>query len=368
MKIPFVDLTRQHLPILDSLTESFEAAIKGSTFIMGEGVSSFEDAFASFCEANHCLGVGNGTDALFIILKAMGVGDGDEVITAPNSFIATTEAITATGARPVFVDVDPDSFNIDVSKVEAAITGKTKAIIPVHLYGQPADMKEIMEIAERHGLKVVEDAAQAHGAEYDGKRTGSLGHAAAFSFYPGKNLGCLGDGGAVVTSDSSLAEKVAMFRNHGRKEKYLHDVEGVNSRLDTIQAIFLSKKLTCLDRWNDQRRAAATRYGGLLIDIDWINLPTQSDKMHHVYHLYVIRAERRDELAAYLKETGVSTGIHYPVPLHLQPAYGWMGHKEGDFPVAERMAKEILSLPIFPGIKEEEQVYVAEKIREFYKL
>lgn len=368
MKIPFVDLTRQHLPILDSLTESFKRAIKDSSFIMGEGVSSFEDAFASFCGANHCVGVGNGTDALFIILKVLGVGVGDEVITAPNSFIATTEAITATGARPVFVDVDPDSFNIDTAKIEAALTDKTKAIIPVHLYGQPADMKPIMDIAERHGLKVVEDAAQAHGAEYDGKMTGSLGHAAAFSFYPGKNLGCLGDGGAVVTNDSALAEKVAMLRNHGRKEKYLHDVEGVNSRLDTIQAIFLNKKLKYLNGWNEQRRAAASLYGDMLAHIDGIKLPVQYDKLRHVHHLYVIRAERRDDLAAYLKEMGISTGIHYPVPLHLQPAYGWMEHKRGAFPVTEGMASDILSLPLFPGIKEEEQAYVAEKIREFYKL
>ncbi|MDT8317456.1 MAG: DegT/DnrJ/EryC1/StrS family aminotransferase [bacterium] len=366
MKIPFVDLTRQHLPILDSLTESFEKAIKDSSFIMGEGVSSFEESFASFCGAERCVGVGNGTDALVLILRALGVGDGDEVITVPNSFIATTEAITATGARPVFVDVDPDSFNIDPMKIEAAITDKTKALIPVHLYGQPADMRAIMDIALRHGLKVIEDSAQAHGAEYDGKRTGSLGHAAAFSFYPGKNLGCLGDGGAVVTSDSDLAERVAMLRNHGRREKYLHDLEGVNSRLDTIQAIFLSKKLEYLDRWNDQRIDAASLYGDLLADIDGIKLPVESDKVRHVYHLYVVRAKRRDELAAYLKGMGVSTGIHYPVPLHLQPAYGWMGHKNGDFPVAEGMAGDILSLPIFPGVKEEEQAYVAEKIKAFY--
>lgn len=368
MKIPFVDLTRQHMPILNSLTESFEKAVKDSSFIMGEGVSSFEEAFASFCGANHCVGVGNGTDALVLALRALDVGNGDEVITAPNSFIATTEAITATGARPVFVDVRLDNFNIDAAKIEAVITDKTKAIIPVHLYGHPAEMKTIMAIAERHGLKVIEDAAQAHGADCYGKRTGSLGHAAAFSFYPGKNLGCLGDGGAVVTNDIKVAEKVAMLRNHGRKEKYLHDVEGVNSRLDTIQAIFLSKKLACLDRWNDQRRVAASLYGEMLAAIGEIKLPIQSDNTRHVYHLYVIRAERRDELALYLKEMGVSVGIHYPVPLHLQPAYGWMGHKKGAFPVTEGMAMDILSLPIFPGIKEEEQTYVSEKIREFYKL
>ena len=366
MQIPFVDLTRQHLPILDSLTESFEAAVKASTFIMGEGVRFFEEAFASFCGAEHCVGVGNGTDALVLALKALGVGDGDKVITAPNSFIATTEAITASGAIPVFVDVSSDSFNMDVLKIEEAVTEKTKAIMPVHLYGQPADMKPIMEIAERHGLKVVEDAAQAHGAEYDGQRTGSLGDAAAFSFYPSKNLGCLGDGGAVVTNDSEVAERVAMLRNHGRKEKYLHELEGVNSRLDTIQAVFLKRKLEYLDKWNDQRREAASLYGDMLSDIDGIKLPAQSAMVRHVYHLYVVRAERRDELAAYLKESGISTGIHYPVPLHLQPAYGWMGHKKGDFPVTEEVAKDILSIPIFPGIKEEEQSYVVEKIKAFY--
>lgn len=366
MKIPFVDLTRQHLPILNSLTESFETAVKASSFIMGEGVSSFENAFASFCGAKSCVGVGNGTDALFIVLKALGVGGGDEVITAPNSFIATTEAITATGARPVFVDVDPVSFNIDATKIEAALTDKTKAIIPVHLYGQPADMVPIMDIAARHGLKVVEDAAQAHGAKYDGKKTGSLGDAAAFSFYPGKNLGCLGDGGAVVTNDREMAERVAMLRNHGRKGKYLHEVEGVNSRLDTIQSIFLEKKLEFLDIWNSQRREAAQSYNELLSGIDDIILPCEMVATHHVYHLYVIRTKRRDALMTHLKDYGIVTGIHYPVPLHLQPAYEWMGHERGDFPEAEKAAGEILSLPIFPGINREEQKYVAKQLREFF--
>ena len=367
MNIPFVDLSRQHLPMIDVLTGSFQNSIERSAFIMGDDVLSFEKSYASFCGANYCVGVGNGTDALTLVLKVLGVEEGDEVITVPNTFIATSEAITATGARPVFVDIDSHTFNMDASQIERVITERTKAIIPVHLYGQTADMGAIMEIAGKYSLKVVEDAAQAHGAMYEGKMAGSLGDAAAFSFYPGKNLGCLGDGGAVVTNSREVAEKVSMLRNHGRKEKYLHSVEGVNSRLDAIQAAFLNRKLEFLDEWNEERRIAASLYGTLLSNIEDVRLPEEKEGSHHVFHLYVIRACKRDELATYLSSKGICTGIHYPVPLHLQPAYKWMGHSEGDFIEAEKAAEEILSLPMFPGIKKYEQEYVSEKILEFYK-
>lgn len=366
MKVPFADLSRQHLPYLDKFSGLFEEALKNSTFIMGEGVKSFERAFASFCGVNCCVGVGNGTDALMLALKALNIGQGDEVITVPNTFIATSEAITAVGAKPVFVDIDPKTFNMDVEKIEGVINEKTRALIPVHLYGQPAEMASIMELGRKNSLKVIEDSSQAHGAVYRGQKTGSIGDISAFSFYPGKNLGCFGDGGAVITNDSNVAEKVSMLRNHGRKEKYLHEFEGYNSRLDTIQAIMLEKKLECLPSWNDDRRNAAMRYDGLLSDIEEIALPFQSQNVSHVFHLYVIRAKERDELKRFLAEKGIDTGIHYPVPLHLQPAYRWLGYREGSFPETEKAAGEILSLPIFPGIKGEEQDYVARRIKEFY--
>jgi len=366
MKVPFADLSRQHLPILSELSDMFEEAVKKSTFIMGAGVESFETAFASFCGVKYCVAVGNGTDALILSLKALNIGKGDEVITVPNTFIATSEAITAVGAKPVFVDIDPISFNINVGGIERAINKNTKALIPVHLYGQPADMDFLMELARKKDLSVIEDSAQAHGANYKGMKAGAIADISAFSFYPGKNLGCMGDGGAVTTNNGDLAEKVSMYRNHGRKEKYLHEFEGYNSRLDTIQALILEKKLEYLETWNTERRHAASIYDSLLFGMEEIKLPIEPVDTTHVYHLYVIRCRNRDGLKVFLEEKGISTGIHYPVPLHLQPAYRWLGYKKGSFPESEKAAREILSLPVFPGINEEEQVYVVEMIKEFY--
>ncbi|MDH3972701.1 MAG: DegT/DnrJ/EryC1/StrS family aminotransferase [Deltaproteobacteria bacterium] len=367
MKVPFADLSRQHIPIMGELSAIFEEALKNSNFIMGKGLKSFEQAFASFCNATHCVGVGNGTDALVLALKALNIGRGDEVITVPNTFIATSEAITSVGAKPVFVDIDPLTFTIDVEQVEKVIKGNTKALLPVHLYGHPAEMSLIMALAQKHGLKVVEDAAQAHGATYKGLRAGSIGDISAFSFYPGKNLGCFGDGGAVATNDGGLAEKVSMLRNHGRKEKYLHELEGYNSRLDTIQALILEKKLEYLTAWNEERQNAALIYNRLLSAVDEVVIPYRSSDVTHVFHLYVVRCRKRDDLKNFLRENGIDTGIHYPLPLHLQPAYQWLDYGEGSFPEAEKAAKEILSLPVFPGIKEEEQNYVAHMIKEFYR-
>ncbi|MEA3493999.1 MAG: DegT/DnrJ/EryC1/StrS family aminotransferase [Candidatus Margulisiibacteriota bacterium] len=362
MKIPFVDLRAQYRLIKEELDSAIKRVIDNTSFIMGEEVRSFENEFAKYCEAKYAIGVSSGTDALHLALLACGVGAGDEVITVPNTFIATTEAISHCGAKPVFVDIDPKTFNIDVSNIEEKITDKTKAILPVHLYGQPADMDPIMEIARKHGLKVIEDAAQAHGAGYKGKRVGNLGDACCFSFFPGKNLGAFGDGGAVVTNNGEIAKKVRLLRNHGREAKYEHLVEGFCKRLDALQAAILRVKLKSIEEWTNKRRQAAKLYNELLKN-DKIATPLKLDAADPVYHLYVIRIHNRDGVKNKLEEKGIASGVHYPVPLHLQPAYRHLGHKEGDFPHTEKAAQEILSLPIYPEISREQIEYITTEVK-----
>jgi len=388
VKVPFLDLASCHLPLEGELTEVFRSALRSSGFIGGQAVEGFEEAFGRYCSARHCVGVGSGTDALRFALIAAGVKAGDVVVTVPNSFIATTEAITQAGAVPEFVDIEARACNMDPEKLreyletrcETDKTGTTvsralgkpvRAVVPVHLYGHPADMDPIMELASRHNLIVIEDACQAHGAEYfsarEGRwrRAGSMGRASAFSFYPGKNLGACGEGGAATTDDEAIARKVRMLRDHGQARKYFHDMEGYNGRLDAIQAGILSVKLGHLDLWNESRRKIAGRYGALLGGVPGIEVPAAEEWAGPVFHLYVVRAERRDELQRHLAERGIATGLHYPVPLHLQNAYRDRGFKEGDFPVSEAAARRILSLPMYPALSEEQVAAVAEAIGEF---
>ncbi|MDD5085756.1 MAG: DegT/DnrJ/EryC1/StrS family aminotransferase, partial [Candidatus Omnitrophica bacterium] len=332
MQIPFLDLKKQYKDLQNEIDTSIRGVIERADFIMGEDVKRFEEEFARFCEARYAVGTSSGTTALHVAMAACGIKSGDEVITVPNTFIATSEAITQTGARVVFCDIEEDTFNIDPKKMEKAITKKTKAVIAVHLYGQPADMDPINAVAKKHGLIVIEDAAQAHGAEYKALRTGNLGHVAAFSCFPGKNLGAYGDAGLVVTNDAELAERIRMLVNHGRKDKYLHRMEGYNYRLDTIQAAILRVKLIYLDGWNKARHEKAELYDSLFKGSGVIT-PIEKPYARHVYHLYVIRVKDREKLQKRLKDKGVATGVHYPVPLHLQPAYSYLGYKEGDFPV-----------------------------------
>jgi len=367
MRIPLVDLKAQYLSIKDEIDEAIGRVLNNCSFILGEEVRLFEEEFAAFCGARYAVGVASGTAALHLALRACGVGPGDEVITTPFTFIATTEAISHCGAKPVFVDIDPRTYNIDPSKIEAAITEKTKAIVPVHLYGQPVDMDPILAIAGEHELRVIEDAAQAHGAEYKGRRVGTLGDAACFSFYPAKNLGAYGDAGAVVTNNEQIAETVKLLRNHGRQEKYIHLVEGVGERLDTLQAAILRTKLAHLSEWVRKRREIAQRYSGLLSGLNGLVTPFQHPNVAHAYHLYVIRAKRRDRLGEWLAQEGIATGIHYPLPLHLQPAYGWMRHCEGDFPVAEIAAQEVLSLPMYPELEDSQIEEVVNAIFAFFR-
>ncbi len=362
MDVPFVDLRRLHSAMADELTEAWRAVAERGDFILGEDVELFESEFAAYCETEHCVGLDTGTSALELCLRAWGIGPGDEVITAPNSFIATASAIVFTGATPVFVDIEPETYTIDVSKLEAAITTRTRAIIPVHLYGHPADMDPILEIAQRHGLNVLEDACQAHGARYKGSRVGSLGDAAAFSFYPAKNLGGFGDGGALTTDDPELAEQLRMLRNYGQRAKYDHQFLAYNRRLDTVQAAILRVKLCYLDEHNRSRQEAAGLYKRLLSDCESIVLPTTRDWAEHVYHLFIIRHPQRDHLQAWLSEQGIATGLHYPTPIHLQPAYHYLRLSRGSYPVAEAVADEILSLPMFAMMSADEVEYVAEVI------
>jgi dTDP-4-amino-4,6-dideoxygalactose transaminase len=363
-QVPFVDLAAQYGAIAEEIDEAIAIVLRRADFILGQDVRLFENEFAAFCEAGYAVGVDSGTSALELALRAFGIGPGDQVITTANTFIATALAISYTGATPVLVDVDPQTYTMDISRLERAVTDHTKAIIPVHLYGQPADMGPILEIAQRHGITVIEDACQAHGAKYKGKRVGSLGHAAAFSFYPAKNLGAYGDGGMVVTNDERVAESVRMLRDYGQREKYRHVLRGYNHRLDTLQAAVLRVKLQHLDAWNAARCQHAQLYSELLADSPLV-MPTEADYAQSVYHLYVIRVERRDELRAYLHDRDISTGIHYPVPVHLQEAYRDLGYRRGSFPVTEEYADRILSLPMYaeltPGLIE----YVAVSIRDF---
>jgi len=367
MNVAFVDLRAQYRAIKSEIDEAIGAIIEQAAFINGPAVPSFETNFARYCGAGHAIGVGNGTDALTLVLKAAGIGAGAEVITAANSFIATSEAITNAGASVVFCDVDPVTLTLDTKLLAQAITARTAAVVPVHLYGRPADMESIQALARDHGLKVIEDAAQAHGAVLNGKRVGTLGDAACFSFYPGKNLGAYGDGGAVVTDDEALAKRVRMLKNHGRISKYDHEFEGYNSRLDGLQAAILDVKLRYLDEWSEARYRHANTYNEGLAGIPGIECPGLPAQGGHVFHLYVVRAERRDELQAYLRGRGIASGIHYPIALPNLSAYGHLGHQPADFPVASGMQDKLLSLPMFPELERLQIAYVVEAVRDFYQ-
>jgi len=366
MNIPFVDLKSQYLSIKEEIDEAIHNVIEKTAFVGGPFVNEFEARFGEFCNAEHCIGVGNGTDALYIALKCLGIGEGDETITAANSFIATSEAITRTGAKVIFCDIDPETYTINSGFIEDKITEKTKAVIPVHLYGQPADMDKINQVAKKNNLFVIEDAAQAHGAKYNGNIVGTLGDIACFSFYPGKNLGAYGDGGAVVTNDEELAKKCRMFANHGRIEKYNHEIEGINSRLDGIQASLLNVKINYLIDWNKKRNKNAKNYNERLSDIKEIVTPKIAPDYECVFHLYVIRTPKRNQLREFLKDNGIFTGIHYPVALPFLQAYRYLGYNRGDFPVSSSYQDEILSLPMFPELTLEQIEYVIQKIREFF--
>jgi len=367
MNVPFVDLSRQYAPLLPEIQAATTRIIKRCAFINGAEVKEFEDHMARWMGLLQVCTVSNGTHALYLTLKALGVGPGDEVITVPNTAFPTSEAINLTGADVVFADITPGYFNLDPGAVERAITPKTRGIIPVHLYGIPADMDAFNALAGRHGLFVIEDTAQAMGARYRGRRAGSLGTAGCFSFFPSKNLGAFGDGGAVASADPELIQKVRMLANHGRKEKYTHEMIGTNSRLDTLKAAQLSICLDCLDDWNRERRKAASLYDELLEPFEEIGRPRVPQECEPIWHVYVIRYEKRDELAAFLKERGIRTGLHYPLPLHFQPAYASLGLGEGSFPEAEKACREVLSLPMFPKITPDEVRAVAAAVGEFLK-
>lgn len=362
MRIPFVDLKSQGRELIDRFDVSFRSVVERAAYTLGTEVQAFEESFAGLCGCERAVGVSSGTDALKLAYLAVGVGPGDEVVMPVNTFIATAEAASQIGAKPVFVDCLPDTANIDPAKLADACTGRTRAIVPVHLYGQPAAMDPILEFAGERGLPVVEDACQAHGASYRGRPIGSLGDAAAFSFYPGKNLGALGDGGAVTTNDRRLADEVALLRNHGQSDKYTHAVVGYCDRLHNLQAAFLSVKLPHLGGANAARRAAAAHYDRLLAGIPGVEPIGHRDDVEHVYHLYVVQVDDRDAVRAFLDACGIDTGIHYPVPLHLTPAYRSLGYGSGDFPVAEGMAGRILSLPMHPYLTSEQIEYVADAL------
>jgi dTDP-4-amino-4,6-dideoxygalactose transaminase len=350
MTVPFLDLKAHHEPILDEINGAIQDVIDSGAFAGGPFVVDFESDFASYCDASYAIGVGSGTEALWLSLLARGIGYGDEVITVPNTFMGTAEAITYCGATPVFVDVDERTYTMDPARLEEAITSKTKAVIPVHLFGQPADMDSIVAIARKHDLFVLEDACQAHGAEYKGRKAGTLGDAACFSFYPGKNLGAFGEAGAVVTQDAELQDKIRTLRDHGQVRKYHHKVVGWNGRMDGIQAAVLRVKLRYLEKANQLRRSHAAHYGRTLADVEEVIRPVQAPDVRHVYHIYAIRVPDRDELMRFLAKKGIGCGIHYPVPVHLQEAYRDLGYDQGAFPVAERCAGEFVSLPMFPEL------------------
>ena len=364
MKVPFLDLKAHHRAHRAEFLRAIEEVMDSGAFAGGPFVAAFEEDFARFCDTEFAIGVGNGTDALWFTLLALGIGAGDEVITVPSTFMATAEAITYTGATPVFVDIDEKTYTLDPNELAAALTRRTKAIIPVHLFGQIADMDPIVAFAREHGLYVIEDAAQAHGAEYKGRRAGSIGDAACFSFYPGKNLGAFGEAGAVVTNDTSLRDKIRMFRDHGQSRKYYHDVVGWNGRMDGIQAAVLSIKLRDLERGNELRRQHAARYDSAFADIEGLVRPTVADYAKHVFHIYAIRVEARDDVMRALEEKGIGCGVHYPVPLHLQEAYASLGYREGAFPNSEATSAEFISLPMFPELTTEQIDHVIQGVRD----
>jgi dTDP-4-amino-4,6-dideoxygalactose transaminase len=366
MNVPFLDLKAQYRSIKTEILPAIEQVLESASFVLGKSVSDFEQAFGKEHGLRYCYGVSSGTDGNHMALWALGVGPGDEVIIPANTFIATAWGATLCGATPVFIDCDPVSYNIDPSKVEEKVTPRTRAIVAVHLYGQAADMDPLAEIARRRGIALVEDCAQAHFAEYKGKRTGGLSRVSSFSFYPGKNLGAYGEGGAVGTNDEEIARKLKMLRDHGSERKYHHDIVGHNYRMEGIQGAVLGVKLRHLAQWTDARRRNAGQYGKYLAGINDVILPREMPYAKHVYHLYVIRTPRRDELQKFLEAKGISTGLHYPVPLHVQKVFGSLGYRNGDFPVTERLAGEILSLPMYPELTTEQIEYVSGAIREFH--
>jgi dTDP-4-amino-4,6-dideoxygalactose transaminase len=365
MSVPFLNLKLQHQALKQEILDAVSEVLDSTAFAGGAYVAKFEEEFAAYCSTRHAVGVGNGTDALWFALLALGIGPGDEVITVPNTFIATAEAITYCGAKPVFVDVDEQTHTLDPALLERAITPRTKAVIPVHLYGQMADMDPIMQIARRHNLYVIEDACQAHGAEYNGQRAGSIGHVGCFSFYPGKNLGACGEAGACVTNDPDLRARMATYRDHGQAKKYYHSVVGWNGRMDGIQGAILSIKLKHLEKWTEARRAHAQAYTRAFAHTHGVLTPKESSYARHVYHLYVLRVKNRDLMLKSLAGLGVNCAIHYPVPLHLQDAYRSLGLPPGSFPVAERCAEEIISLPMFPELTAADTATVAREVSAF---
>ncbi len=366
MNIPFIDVHREYDDLRESITKSMQTFFERGHYILGEAVQELENKFAAYCGCKFGIGVANGTDAIQIALQACGVEPGDEVITVSNTAVPTVSAIYAAGVHPVFVDIDPQTCLLDVSKLEAVLTDKTKAVVPVHLYGQAVDMEPLLAFARAHSLYVIEDCAQAHGALYNGQKVGSFGHAAAFSFYPTKNLGAYGDGGMVVTNDSVVDEQCRLLRNYGFTDRYITVRQGYNSRLDELQAGFLLAKLPHLDHWNDVRRSLASQYDDQLKGIASLTTPVCREYAKHVYHLYVIQTDKRDELRQFLADKGICTLIHYPLPIHLQQAYGDLGYTSGSLPVTEAVTNRILSLPLNPWLTEDEQITVIEAIKSFF--
>jgi dTDP-4-amino-4,6-dideoxygalactose transaminase len=364
MQVPFLDLKSHHAPMLNDINGAIRDVIESHAFAGGPFVERFEEDFAAYCNSTFAIGVGSGTEALWLTLLALGVGPGDDVITVPNTFMATAEAITYCGARPVFVDVDERTYTLDPAALPKAITARTKAIIPVHLFGQPADMDPILQFARERGVFVIEDACQAHGAEYKGRRTGTLGDAACFSFYPGKNLGAFGEAGAVVTDDAELQEKIRILRDHGQVRKYHHTTIGWNCRMDGIQAAVLQVKLRHLEKGNQLRRSHAAYYDQALEAAAEVAIPAHAADVRHVYHVYAIRVQERDEVMRLLGQKGIGCGVHYPIPVHLQEAYGGLGYARGDFPIAERCAAEFISLPMFPELTSTQLESVVQGIKE----
>lgn len=361
-KVPFLDLNAHHLPLRDEFDHAIGRVIDSGIFASGPVVAEFEEAFAQFCQSPFAIGVGSGTEALWLALLACGVGPGDEVITVPNTFMATAEAITYAGAKPVFVDIDEASYTMDPARLEDALTPRTKAIIPVHLFGQTADLEPILQFARAKDLYLIEDAAQAHGAECNGRKVGSIGHVGCFSFYPGKNLGAFGEAGAVVTSDAGLKDKITILRDHGQVKKYYHHMVGWNCRMDAIQAAVLGIKLAHLEDGNALRRAHAKQYDQRLAGRDQIVTPWVAPYGKHVYHIYAVRVQNRDRVKKQLEDAGVESGIHYPLPIHLQLAYADLGYKPGSLPVAECVSRELLSLPMFPELTEEDIDFVCDTL------
>jgi dTDP-4-amino-4,6-dideoxygalactose transaminase len=366
MSVPFFDITRQNRSVKKELDAAISEVVASGRFILGKNVSALEKEIADYCGVKYAVGVASGTDALHLALRACGVNPGDEVITSPFTFVATAEAIAYCGAASVFVDIEPKSFNLDPNKIEKAITKKTKAVLPVHLYGQPCDMQKIAQICQKHGLKIVEDCAQAIGAEYNGQNVGSLGHAGCFSFFPTKNLGCFGDGGVVTTNDENVAEEIKILRGHGSRKTYHYNIIGYNSRLDELQAAIIRVKMPHLDNFSRSRRKNSAFYRKNLENIDQLSLPYELPNAKHAFNQYTVRAKDRDKLFGFLKDKGVGVMVYYPLSLHLQQAFAHLGHKAGDFPESEAAQNEVLSLPVFPELTDKELETVCASIKEYY--